>query len=1403
MIPKLIEPQTSTGLPLNDVSNQRLYTLDIRLFTYSTANFNPTPKEFTGINTLSVEYLKNNIGFGITNIDISINTSLQPVIEITFKDLYGNTVFSRDSSNASPNYSDIFDWPPPKFDLVYKGYLGKPTRLMLNLKKTDIQYNSSDGSFTIKCSFVPNTWGPFADIPALFLYAVKKLKVDENQGNGNATKVVTFFDLIKIGKKVDTVRKSFNEQYSDLKDKVNQVRSSLNIAFTTGGITPGYEIKGVVQSKNQPIQGFSNITVYDFTQDEDTRIKSLKDLKTSGIDSALLSDYFLLKSKIKGVDDYTESLQTFLNYRTPPPMTANTLADYGVKNTSLISLLNNKRQIIDKNLQLIDEVINAESFAQNETQIAATTISEIFKSLAGDTGYLLGRILRAGFIGYDNNKGIRDTRQKELIGRFYPLMIKNRDAGSNVGAENVQTFADQVFFENKDSVSGAIKMENEFAFVEEFINAITFGLGDAASLEEPLDTKGRRQLVRRLSNLEVLQSNPYYPTYSSIIENMIVRSGIYAFFTNSADANTPGDYFRATSVNREEPEEAAKGEIENLTDALVKELTPEDTKKLRDSLNFFKKAFNTDEGFFSRITSSGGTGNVFGTAIDSRFDIGNGNFMSFKDVISGIDLKSKGIPEDFSNTDIIYNNNLPWFNLSKKYNYVVFSSRDDIEYIRKVNSSPTDSKFKGSEDQDDSGTVFGDEEPPGLVIIDGYADGKKSGAGRIKYFNSFISEKKVISYEALKAEYNTHLTEGTPLNVNNCIAQPSGFTIDAQYGGYPLAYAVYTAEDYTVGNYAWDLFGNKLQQEFLYTLASELLIKLDKIQDEKQIQVGTIQAKANEQKFSIYNQMHHIFYQWSSLIFNYSAENPSSPEYTQQLYEYIKLPESLENLYRETSTEKNQDTISGFQYLAPLIRYGGEDNPIDVENSIINLESCYSIDANTTVLNVIQNICNKNNFLFFPLAGGNIFDVQDMFTPQPIMSVPRPGNKFMVLWAPTPESRAKDNNGNDLGFIQDKNSIKQPGFIVKFGSTDNALFKNVRVGTDSTKTTAESIVNLQRLVDKQVDNKQVTRDCSTIPVLEGRSYTCEIDTLGNSQISPMQFFFVDNMPIFGGLYQIMEVHHTITPNNFETKFKGMKMRYNYGKPGGIPPVTLNTSRDLAEKYKITGGTGNSYEDQTPAGYNDPKTIGNNPPAETTDQFDSKAVSSIKQNYNNGELPLGALVDSAAMRVYYVGADKRPIKYKLFKDAASSLDSLLNYFAKSQFAGKQVLSITDGYRDIEEQRVLKARLGNQAATPGRSNHGWGVAVDFWWGLPTDLRKQEKYRQIGFTHPMYKWFFENAWRYGWYNPAALRDNANLDEWWHWEFIGNQGAPKIIPALYATNFDFNSYPQLIRDAKGFFRA
>ncbi|HWY35756.1 MAG TPA: hypothetical protein VNX68_14015, partial [Nitrosopumilaceae archaeon] len=107
--------------------------------------------DLTGIKTFNVGMMRQNKGFGITDIQIETKTSLQPIVDITFKDLYGNTVFDTlNDSESNQNrlgYSLLFDWPPPKFRFTFKGFLGKPVTWIMNLKKTNTRYNSSDGSF--------------------------------------------------------------------------------------------------------------------------------------------------------------------------------------------------------------------------------------------------------------------------------------------------------------------------------------------------------------------------------------------------------------------------------------------------------------------------------------------------------------------------------------------------------------------------------------------------------------------------------------------------------------------------------------------------------------------------------------------------------------------------------------------------------------------------------------------------------------------------------------------------------------------------------------------------------------------------------------------------------------------------------------------------------------------------------------------------------------------------------------------------------------------------------------------------------------------------------------------------------------------------------------------------------
>lgn len=109
------------------------------------------------------------------------------------------------------------------------------------------------------------------------------------------------------------------------------------------------------------------------------------------------------------------------------------------------------------------------------------------------------------------------------------------------------------------------------------------------------------------------------------------------------------------------------------------------------------------------------------------------------------------------------------------------------------------------------------------------------------------------------------------------------------------------------------------------------------------------------------------------------------------------------------------------------------------------------------------------------------------------------------------------------------------------------------------------------------------------------------------------------------------------------------------------------------------------------------------------------------------------------------------KLQLRGDAASSIAEL-NLAFRARFG--RDLCVISAYRTIAEQRVLKATKGGLAAVPGRSNHGWGLAVDFC---------SNETKGAGWT-----WLQENGAMYGWENPDwALSGGSGPHEPWHWEY------------------------------------
>ena len=111
---------------------------------------------------------------------------------------------------------------------------------------------------------------------------------------------------------------------------------------------------------------------------------------------------------------------------------------------------------------------------------------------------------------------------------------------------------------------------------------------------------------------------------------------------------------------------------------------------------------------------------------------------------------------------------------------------------------------------------------------------------------------------------------------------------------------------------------------------------------------------------------------------------------------------------------------------------------------------------------------------------------------------------------------------------------------------------------------------------------------------------------------------------------------------------------------------------------------------------------------------------------------------------------------MYKQAAEAMEEMNKAYKAEKGADFQVNS---AYRSFEEQEKLFSS-GQTAARGGRSNHGWGLAIDI---------------QVGdFGSDIYNWLKANAHKYGfvhppWAEPAPAQPDGkrHQPEQWHWEY------------------------------------
>lgn len=123
--------------------------------------------------------------------------------------------------------------------------------------------------------------------------------------------------------------------------------------------------------------------------------------------------------------------------------------------------------------------------------------------------------------------------------------------------------------------------------------------------------------------------------------------------------------------------------------------------------------------------------------------------------------------------------------------------------------------------------------------------------------------------------------------------------------------------------------------------------------------------------------------------------------------------------------------------------------------------------------------------------------------------------------------------------------------------------------------------------------------------------------------------------------------------------------------------------------------------------------------------------------NNGALPLTVLCELPQG------------SYWLQPDAAVAFTEMSNAF---EDALGHPMVVSSAYRTTGQQATLRSTKPGLAAPVGKSNHGWGYAVD----LSSSAYKSRQ---------AWNWLRDNAATYGWVNPEWAKTSKY--EPWHWEY------------------------------------
>ena len=493
----------------------------------------------------------------------------------------------------------------------------------------------------------------------------------------------------------------------------------------------------------------------------------------------------------------------------------------------------------------------------------------------------------------------------------------------------------------------------------------------------------------------------------------------------------------------------------------------------------------------------------------------------------------------------------------------------------------------------------------------------------------------------------------------------------------------------------------------------------------------------------------------------------------------------LAKQYGNTTTR----LIDSFRFVSRSFRDIGSElyiNPLPINDYLIENQNTSSYDA-------ISSMLASNNFDFVALPSfinfKNPEELESLFKPYgnygEAIANGSCGPSFVCVYVgqkskhldfknsqfPNDSFDLRCNDGNlDVSVPQDfttnNSEFEDPVavFTVKYGQQNQNIFKDVELDQSEFTETDESIQIQDDISQKGSETNRTIAGQNLYNVYSVRSYTAQIEMMGNAMIQPMMYFQLDNIPMFHGAYMITRVKHSLTPNSMSTNFTGVRIK--------ISETPLIDAMDLYMSFLDTLDTSAAGTGTGTGGGGGGGVRGSLSPLTMT----------IYENGGlNGRITAGNIKTKNIPKIE--GIDNLKITNKdenqILDEAVNPLVKMLTawvvWMKANGFKGSngKYASITSVFRDYDKQVAVKKEYGNGAATPGSSPHGWGVAVDFqFYKKDGSIIGNTKNTASSFntsSNPALKWLLDNSYVYGWVLPYSLRDQAGLDEHWHFEYHG----------------------------------